>query len=153
MTANTAMLERDLLEFLRANQARMWQQKHKLLVDYITPGRVVVPARYAPVVTADARFFGLPLVCADVIRPQVLHVAPEGSSPRRQRMLARDGWRWMVRSYAQPVIDGELMPEELMLETTHKDELSRDMEIHAAQKCGRRVEVVDLPPFQPQRRA
>ncbi len=44
-------------------------------------------------------------------------------------------WIWKVRSYK----DGELM-----LETVHASDVSKDMEVKAAEACGRTVVVIDL---------
>ena len=55
--------------------------------------------------------------------------------------LAAQGWRWRVRSYARKL--GDDAPS-LVLETIHRSDASKDIEVGAAEALGRTVEVEEL---------
>lgn len=65
-----------------------------------------------------------------------------------RRLPTRSRWDYTVRTYARPVrmVDGRpvLGQYQLMLETVHQGEHSRDMETKAGLACGRDVFVYDI---------
>lgn len=66
-------------------------------------------------------------------------IAPPVDDVNRLRDLTVDGWDWLIQSF-NPF-------DMFCMETVHKGDHSRDMELEAISKCNRKSLVVDLKPY------
>lgn len=69
--------------------------------------------------------------------------APELTDRRLRDLAVRCRWDWVIQSF-----DAE---GRFMLETVHRGEASRDMELRAIEGCGRTAVVTDLRPYRQSR--